>query len=73
MQDDVTRGAHAPIEADGAAWQREPDVDRRPDRGRTDEVRVGLTAVVLSVRPRSGRLSTSGSRCHAAPSASIGA
>jgi hypothetical protein len=50
MQDDVTRGAHAPIEADGAAWQREPDVDRRPDRGRTDEVRVGLTAVVLSVR-----------------------
>lgn len=50
MQDDVTRGAHAPIEADGSAWQREPDVDRRPHHGSADEVRVGLTAVVLSVR-----------------------
>ncbi len=50
MQDDVTRGACAPIEADGAAWQREPDVDRGVAPSLADEVRVGLTAVVLSVR-----------------------
>ncbi len=50
MQDDVTRGARAPIEANSAAWQREPDVASSVDRVRADTVQVGLTAVVLSVR-----------------------
>lgn len=50
MHDDVTRGAHAPIGMDGASWQRD-DNDHREDVHRAvDEVRVGLTAVVLSVR-----------------------
>lgn len=50
MQHDATRGAIAPIEADGEAWQRDHDFRHRPSRHPADEVRVGLTAVVLSVR-----------------------
>lgn len=49
MQDDVTRGAGAPSEADGSAWLKEPEVSRQSVRISADEVRVGLTAVVLSV------------------------
>lgn len=50
MQDDATRGAHAPIESSGAAWQGEHGVDRPEMRSLAHEVRVGLTGVVLSVR-----------------------
>jgi hypothetical protein len=49
MQDDVTRGAGAPIEADGSGWLSEPEVSRQSVRIAADEVRVGLRAVVLSV------------------------
>ena len=50
MHDDVTRGACAPIEADGALWDSVPDVNPQDTHSPSDEVRVGLTAVVLSVR-----------------------
>lgn len=50
MQDDATRGACAPIEASGAAWQSIHGVDGDEVHGLAHEVRVGLTAVVLSVR-----------------------
>lgn len=50
MQHDATRGAIAPIEADGEAWQRDHDFGHRPSRRLSEEVKVGLTAVVLSVR-----------------------
>ena len=50
MQDDATRGASAPIEADSSAWQGEHGVDRDEGASLAHDVRVGLTAVVLSVR-----------------------
>lgn len=49
MQHDATRGAIAPIEADGETWQRDHAFDHRHTRA-PDQVKVGLTAVVLSVR-----------------------
>lgn len=50
MQDDATRGASAPIEAGSSAWQGEHGMDRDEVASLVHEVRVGLTAVVLSVR-----------------------
>ena len=50
MQDDATRGACAPIESSGAAWQGEQHVGRSEVRNLAEKVKVGLTAVVLSVR-----------------------
>lgn len=50
MQHDATRGVTAPIEADGDAWHREPDIGHRSAHSFGDEVKVGLTAVILSVR-----------------------
>ncbi len=49
MHDDVTRGAYAPIEAGGDSWQREDGTRRRAHAGSGDLMKVGLTAVVLSV------------------------
>ncbi|MGE0699766.1 MAG: NAD regulator [Hyphomicrobiaceae bacterium] len=49
MHDDVTRGATGPIEADGGAWLREATIGRQEFR-MAEAMRVGLTAVVLSVR-----------------------
>lgn len=49
MQDDDSRGAHAPIGMGSEAWSME-DIAERQDGDRPgDEVSVGLTAVVLSV------------------------
>lgn len=49
MQDDVTTGAYAPAEAGTGSWTREDGASRRGTSGTGDHVRVGLTAVVLSV------------------------
>lgn len=49
MQDDVTRGAYAPFEPDSAAWKRGKVARQQESRPMIDEIKVGLTAVVLSV------------------------
>jgi len=49
MQDDVTRGAYAPDETDRATWHRGQVARQQEIRPMIDEIRVGLTAVVLSV------------------------
>jgi len=49
MHDDATRGAYAPIETDTAAWHRGQTARQQEVRPMIDEIRVGLTGVVLSV------------------------
>lgn len=50
MHDDARLGGCAPIETDGETWRRDSGLARTTAPDFTDEVRVGLTAVVLSVR-----------------------
>ena len=50
MQDDATRGSRIPLEIDGEPWRREAIGDHRRARTIAEEVRVGLTAVAISVR-----------------------
>lgn len=50
MNDDLSRGAYAPIEMGAKAWSSSANSGARPAEIPEPEIKVGLTAVVLSVR-----------------------
>ncbi len=50
MNDDLSRGAYAPIEMGAKAWSSSATSGAKPAESPQPELKVGLTAVVLSVR-----------------------
>ena len=72
MQDDVTRGAYAPIETDNTAWHRGQAARQQEVRPMIDEIRVGLTGVVLSVHQEQPVVLTAAAGPNAFGSASDG-